>query len=179
MSPRYLLPLYPALAIVAARAVNRLRVDQNHLLNVTGIVLLSALAVLGFINHLAYIGRSWVNDAVFIQGEGRVNRKTSGDTISAIIDFLNKRGASRVWCTYFVQWRLLFESNEKIVASSDKLIPGAVRYPLYDAIVWGHGGPNAIILHHEDAQLPLLLEQPMLNGCEREMIGEYVVLLPK
>ncbi len=180
ISPRYLLPLYPALAIVAARGVDWLRLDQNRLVNVTGITLLIALVVVGSLNHLAYLGKSWVNDDVFIQGQGLVNRETAGETISKIIDFLNQRQVSRVSSTYFVQWRLLFESNEKIVASSDKLIPGAdtLRYPLYDAMVWEHGGPQAIILHHEDTQLASL-EQSMPNGYEREVIGEYVVLLPK
>jgi hypothetical protein len=175
--PRYLLPLYPALAIVAARGVNWLCMDQNRMFNVAGIILLIALVVFGSINHLACIGKGWVNDDVFIQGQGLVHRQTSGETISKIIDFLNKRQVSRVWCTYFVQWRLLFESNEEIVASSYKLMPGAdtLRYPLYDAIVWEHGGPQAIILHHEDTQL----EQSMINGYEREVIGEYVVLIPK
>jgi hypothetical protein len=180
LSPRYLLPLYPALAILAARGVHWLWMDQNRLLNVTGILLSIALVVFGSINHLAYIGQSRVNDDVLIRGQGLVNRESSGETISKMIEFLNRRQISRVWCTYFVQWRLLFESNEAIVASSDNLIPGAdtLRYPLYDAIVWEHGGPQAVILHHEDAQLASL-EQSMTPGYEREMIGDYVVLIPK
>lgn len=178
-SPRYLLPLYPALALVAARGVARLGCDQNPGLKVGGIVLLSTLLVLGSINHFSYIGQSWVNDDVFIQGQGRVNRKTSGSTIPALIDYLNNRRVSRVWCTYFVQWRLVFESNEVIIASSKNLSPGDVRYPLYDAIVWRKTGPEAIILHHEDTQLASLLKQPMAKTWEREAIGEYVVLIPK
>jgi hypothetical protein len=177
-APRYLLPLYPALAIVAARGVNWLCMDQNRMFNVTGIILLIALVLFGAINHLTYIGKSWVNDDVFIGGQRLVNRETSGKTISKIIDFLNERQVSRVWCTYFVQWRLLFESNEEIIASSDKLIPSTVRYPLYDAIVWDHGGPQAIILHHEDTQL-VSVQQSIINGYEQEVIGEYLVLIPK
>lgn len=180
-SPRYLVPLYPALAIVAARGVNWLCMDRNRVFNVTGIILLIALVVFGSINHSAYIGKSLVNDDVLIQGQVPVSRQTQGETISKIVDFLNKRQVSRVWCTYFVQWRLLFESNEEIIASSYKLIPGAdtIRYPLYDTIVWQQGGPQAIILHHEDTQLASLLEQSAINGYEQEVIGEYVVLMPK
>ncbi len=182
---RYLLPLYPALAMVAARAVHRLWMEQNRIFNVAGSVILIALVVCGSINHLAYIGKSWVYDDVFIEGQGVVHRQTSGESISKMIDFLNKRQISRVWSTYFVQWRLLFESNEKIVASSYRLMPGAdtLRYPLYDSIVWEQGGPQAIILHYEDTQYEdaqlVLLEQSMIKGYEREIIGEYVILIPK
>jgi hypothetical protein len=177
---RYLLPLYPALAIVAARGVAWLGQDQNRLFNVTGMILLSALVVFGSINQMAYLGQSWIYDDVFIEGQGVVHRQTSGETISKMIDFLNQRQVSRVWSTYFVQWRLLFESNEKIVASSYNLMPGAdtPRYPLYDSMVWDQGGPQAIILHREDTQLGLVLEQST-NGYEQEVIDDYVVLIPK
>jgi hypothetical protein len=174
---RYLFPLYPALAIVAARGVYWLRQDQNRILNITGTTLLAALIILGFINHLGYIGQTSVYDDVMLP-QGIVHRQTSGETISKLIDFLNKRQMSRVATTYFVQWRLVFESNEAIIASSRNLMPGAdtPRYPYYDSIAWEQ--PQAIILHHEDAQLAWLLEQSA-NEYEQEVIEEYVVLIPK
>ncbi len=180
-SPRYLLPLYPALAIVAARGVGRLCTEKNRVFKVTGIILMIALVAFGAVNNAANMGRSRVNDDVLVTGQTPTNRETRGDTISKMIGFLNKRQVTRVWCTYFVQWRLIFESDEKIIASSYQLIPGGdtIRYPLYDTIVWEQRGPQAIILHREDRQLALLLEQSATDGYEREEIGEYSVLLPK
>lgn len=176
-SLRYLFPLYPALAIVAARGVYWLRQDQNRILNITGTTLLAVLIIFGSINHFSYIGQTWVYDDVMFP-QGIVHRQTSGETISKLIDFLNKRQMSRVATTYFVQWRLVFESNEAIIASSRNLMPGAdtPRYPYYDSIAWEQ--PQAIILHHEDAQLAWLLEQSA-NEYQQEVIGEYVVLIPK
>lgn len=180
-SPRYLLPLYPALAIVAARGIDRLCTDRNRVFNVTGIILAIALAVIGSMNHVADTGKSRVNDDVLVRGQTPTNRLTPGDTVSKIIDFLKRRQVTRVWCTYFVQWRLVFESDEKIIASSYGLIPGGdtIRYPSYDAVVWEQGGPQAIILHREDTQLASLLEQSATDRYEREEIGEYAVLIPR
>jgi len=53
------------------------------------------------------------------------------------------------------------------------------RYPLYDDMVREFDGPRAIILHRQDSQLPLLLQQPLAANYERTLIGEYVVLIPK
>lgn len=177
---RYLFPLYPALAIVAARAVYWLRKDQKRVLNLTGTLSLAALILFGAINHLGYIGQTSIYDDVMLP-QGLVHRQTAGESISKLIDFLNQRHASRVWTTYFVQWRLIFESNEQIIASSYNLMPGAdiPRYLAYDSMVWQNGGhPQAIILHQEDAQLARVLEQA-ITEYEREVIGEYVVLIPK
>ena len=175
---RYLYPLYPALAVVAARAVHWLWLNPKRMIQVTGTVLLGTLILLGSINHVTTLGDTSIYDDVLIDGQNITHRQTAGESISKLIAFLNKRGINRVATPYFVQWRLIFESNETIIASSYQLMPGAdiPRYPSYDEIAWKQ--PQAFILHHEDVQLTWLLEQ---SGAtyEQEAIGEYVVLIPK
>jgi hypothetical protein len=177
-SPRYLLPLFPALALVAGRSVSYLVQEKNRLLNLAGVILLAALILSGIVNHAAYIGPSSVADDVIIEGKGRVTLMTSGETIPAIIDYLEEQGVSRVWSTYFIQWRLIFESDEEIIASSVPFSPGAQRYPLYDDLVRDSDGPVAIVLHEQDSQLLSLLERPQTAGCAQKAIGEYMVIIP-
>lgn len=177
-SPRYLLPLFPALAFVAGRSVSHLIQEKNQILKLAGAILLSWLVLSGILNHVGYFGPSSVADDVIIEGKGRVTLLTSGETAPAIIDYLKEQSVSRVWSTYFIQWRLIFESDEEIIASSIPFSPGAQRYPLYDAQVRDSDEPKAIVLHQEDSQLLSLLERPHINGCAQKAIDEYVIIMP-
>jgi 4-amino-4-deoxy-L-arabinose transferase-like glycosyltransferase len=49
-----------------------------------------------------------------------------------IISFLNQINAKHVYAAYFEKWRIMFESNEKIIASCQDLCPCGYRYPAYE-----------------------------------------------
>jgi hypothetical protein len=104
-----------------------------------------------------------------------INRPTSGETVPAIIGYLKRQNISCFRGTYFIQWRIIFESREQLIGSSRGLWPTADRYPPYDELV-RNARRIALIFHKDDAQLESFLSSGMqreFDSCEQ--IGEYVI----
>ncbi len=188
VEPRYLVPLFPALAILSARSALRLASERGWPGRAAAVLLLGTVLGGGLVTHVRHLGPSYVTDKVEL-ADGRVLRlATSGDTVPALLRYLQEHHLTRVWCLHQLQWRLMFESQLQVLASDwplhDELVDGAVGltpaascYRQYDELVAAPPGPTAIILHHEDARWPALLARPfMRHFTRRTMIGEYVVM---
>jgi 4-amino-4-deoxy-L-arabinose transferase-like glycosyltransferase len=177
-SPRYLLPLFPFIAILAGITVVELRHSNHRIINLSGVAVFCSLVGLGIFNHLTYLGPAVVNDDVVLADGRRVNRQTSGETMPAIIRYLKESGITYARSTYFVQWRLIFESNEEIIASSNGLHPGARRYPSYDEQV-SSAKNVATIFHNEDFQLKKFLNSKHGREFSMKVIDDYHVFVPR
>ena len=135
VSARYLLPLYPPLAILGALATLRLLAARAPPPRVAGGTALALLVGLGLGNSLSYLGPSQIRIAVWTQEQGFENRHSSGPAIAEIVELLHASQVRYVRTSHFVQWRLLFESDETIIASSAAHLPGGSVYPEYDRMV--------------------------------------------
>lgn len=179
-SPRYLLPLFPGVAITTAVALDWLIGQQRPTVRRLGQALAAAVILLGLASHLAYLGPSRVNDDVVVQGNRLVNRMTSGAAIPRVAATLKANGTFHVYAPYFIKWRLLFESNEQIIASAKQLVPGYTppRFPEYDQEV-AKASRRGYVFHKEDVQLEMVLASPIAGKLDRTDIEEFVVLTPK
>ena len=177
-APRYLLPVYPALAIVAGASVVHLLRAPGLRSRAVGAVAIAGLVGLGLWNAAPYVGPSWVTDDVRLADARVVNRRTAGEAMAGIEAVLREHGVGHVRTTYFTQWRLLFETGERVIASSaDFGIDGAVRYPAYDRAV--RDAERVATVVHRDSLYAL--DQPgalrSLHAAEVR-VGDYLVLLP-
>ncbi len=177
-SPRYFLPLYPLLAILIGYGLNTLIINHNILHRTGGVCVLLLLVCFGVFNHVSYIRPCSVNDDVLINEKDVVNVPTSCKTLTGIMEYLKKEGISRVRATYFLKWRLLFESNEQMIASTHGLSPGGYRDILYDEYV-NAGDKAALILHKNDIQLKRFMSSSYCYKFKQTMIGEYYVFTGK
>jgi len=73
---------------------------------------------------------------------------TSGKAVTALASFLESHNIHYVLTPYEIQWRLIFESRERIIASSSGL-SRIDRYPDYDIAFHDHvslkGEPCAVV----------------------------------
>ncbi len=132
ISPRYLLPLYPTLGILIAITLSYLYKSKHQLLSLVSIFLFCFLVGRGLWYHISYLGSSRVVEDVYMPSKKMVNLEFSGASLDKLLDFLEQKQIRYVRCPYFLQWRIIFASQEKIIASSEQFIPGLSRYPEYD-----------------------------------------------
>ena len=132
--PRYLLPLCPFVSIAIAWAalgrsaeLQTARAPEARLrtMEALGWVLVAFLVARGAIVCLQVGTRPW-------HEEHRI--RTSGEDIAKLAERLKARGIRTVLAPYEIQWRLLFETDERILASSDGISP-LPRYAWYGAEV--------------------------------------------
>jgi len=122
--PRFLLPLYPFIPISIAFFLNWLW-ERRRIQKAISILLLVLLLSIGLRYDIS-LARS---DEVI---DGKI--RTSGKLASRIVEFLNDQDIRYIYTSYFLKWRIIFESNEAIVASHKH--HGILhRYPLYERIV--------------------------------------------
>ena len=176
-SPRYLLPLFPALAIVSGAAIGRLWHSNANFIRTIGMIALSVLIILGLGNHIFHIGPSTVTDDVLLP-EGRIaNLQTSGRAAEVIINYLKQHKVYYAHCSYFLQWRILFESRETVIASSQEFAVGPSRYPAYDRQV-RKAETFALIFHKDSVQYQQFSRAIYAKRMIPKRIHEYVVYLP-
>ena len=197
VSARYLLPLYPPLAILAAVATLRLLAAPAPQARAAGGSGLALLLGIGLWNSTTYVGPSQVRIGVWTQEQGFENRHSSGPAIVEIVDLLHASQVRYVRSSHFVQWRLLFESNETIIASSAAHLPGGSVYPEYDRLVEAaeaRDEPVAYVFHEDSLHwrkpggytqragrkelivLPTWLES---RGYRRSVVDDFIVYAPR
>ncbi len=177
-SPRYLLPLFPALAIVAGGVISRLLSSRGRILRTMALILLVPALGLGIYNHLGYLRSPTVTDDILTPEGTVVNAQTSGAAAENIIDYLKEQGVRHVHCSYFLQWRLIFESRESVIASSGEFALEPPRYPAYDREVY-QAQRYALIFHRDSLQHQQFLVSPLARWMYPQPIDEYVVYLPR
>lgn len=139
-SPRYLLPLEPFLSIGAALALYwcfRAKRLINHL---AGILLAGALCV-GIAGGVSEI---FADDGIV---EGNV--KTDPESLVEVVDFLEENRVDCIYTTYFIKWRVLFLSDEKINAVDVRARERREAYLRYEEKGCDPGAPAAYVLHKD------------------------------
>jgi 4-amino-4-deoxy-L-arabinose transferase-like glycosyltransferase len=169
MSPRYLFPIFPSLAILGGIAVVRARLPQA-----VRVALALAPPLLGIATAALSVGLPFVVDDVHTRGGARIEADVAEDSLPRAMAILQAAHVTRVRTTYFTQWRLIFESGERVIASSGGLDPGALRYPPFDREVAREHRP-AIILH----KLSYANADLRRRGLRPINAGDYWVYLPQ
>jgi hypothetical protein len=100
-----------------------------------------------------------------------------GTAIAKIIHHLRERDVSRVRAAYFIQWRLIFESDEAVIASSTGLVPEMSVYPEYDDLVEG-AERIGLVFHRESHDLVMFDRTRASRYLERATIDDFVVFTP-
>lgn len=156
-TPRYFLPLCPfasmAVALCAVRFTRR--AHQWIIGAVAGFLILNGAAT-----SLGVGMRPWH----FEHGV-----KTSGPEIAALAQTLESQGVDTTLAPYEIQWRLMFETDERIIVSDTGLSP-VDRYPAYrkmfDQRVFEEHKPFAFVLRRDAAFLQAV--QPMFRPAVLE-----------
>jgi 4-amino-4-deoxy-L-arabinose transferase-like glycosyltransferase len=176
-TPRYFLALFPALPILAGSAIARLWEMKSGLKKGIGVAAFLALLGIGIAAQVSYIRPPMVTDDFGLYDARTFVRQTSPETLDEIIAYLRQEGVSHVMCTYFLQWRILFESHETIIASSNGMHPGRVRYPEYDdRVAWADR--VGLILHRESGPFMEFENSELARELKRKDIGPYAVYVP-
>ncbi|MEW6200996.1 MAG: hypothetical protein AB1546_03410 [bacterium] len=137
-SPRYLLPLEPFISIHIAAAVFILMRSRHciaHMVSVCVFFLMISVLSFGF--------SSIISDKSIVEG----NVKTDPKSVTEIIEFLNSENITCVHTTYFIKWRIIFESREKIAAIDMLASRKPDSYMRYESRGCPPGAPVAIVLH--------------------------------
>ncbi|MBF0279404.1 MAG: glycosyltransferase family 39 protein [SAR324 cluster bacterium] len=176
-SLRYFVSLFPMLAVLAGHTNAILIKKFQGPLKFFAAAPLLLIAGLGWSNHFHSIHASMVSDDVWKDGKRVETVLTSGETVPAIIAYLKKEKIKTFRSTYFLQWRILFESQEELIGSSYGLVPRSVRYPAYDQRVFD-AERIAFILHQEDFQLKLFQASSKLKYFgPPHQVGEYLIYI--
>jgi 4-amino-4-deoxy-L-arabinose transferase-like glycosyltransferase len=178
LSPRYLLPLFPPLCIVAASITARLWGRGKPIGRLAAYVIVALLCGMGLWNHIAYLRPCTVADDVVLPGGQLVTIQTPATLVPDILAILEQHAISHVRAPYFLQWRILFESRESVIASSVGMFPVMKRFPEYDQTV-ADAPRVALIAHKDSAQYTLYEKASAAKGYAVEMCGDYAIWIPK
>lgn len=175
-SPRYLYPLLLWLVMLAVLVTATLWHEKKQVLSIVGCVGIGWLLLHGVWQNVTYVGPAVVTDDLLNRDWQVVNVPTRGDLAQDLIDLLQEKGVKYVKTGYFLQWRLVFESQEQIIASSADYFPTVPRFPEYDADV-NAAGRFAIILHKESRPYADTIELDWIRPFEQIVVDDYVVLI--
>ncbi len=137
-SPRYLLPLEPFLSIGAALAVYWCFETKRYVNHLAGFLL---LAVLGF--GIVTGAAAVFADRSIVEG----NVKTDPESLVKVVEFLEDNDVDCIYTTYFIKWRVLFITDEKINAVDVKARERNEAYLRYEDIGCPAGVHGAYVLH--------------------------------
>jgi 4-amino-4-deoxy-L-arabinose transferase-like glycosyltransferase len=177
-SPRYLLPIYVPLLFIAliVQYQVELQFSQAGWRHAPGLIL-ALLIGMSLYNNLTYLRPASVTDDIQRTDGSIVNVQTDGKLALRLIDYLQSQNVGYVRTGYFLQWRILFESRETIIASSRGYSPTVVRFKEYDKQVGG-AQRVAIILHRDSSYLQEAVKTALAKGMKRVEIDDYVVFTP-
>ena len=120
VAPRYFVPLLPYCIFLIAIFITKINKKYFYF------IFLIFLLIMGISDTVGLHQKDYVIDGII---------KTKYDTSSKIIDFLKINDINYVYTTYFLKWRLIFESDEEIIASCNHLCPCGYRYIPYEEAV--------------------------------------------
>jgi 4-amino-4-deoxy-L-arabinose transferase-like glycosyltransferase len=179
LSPRYLLPLCVPLLFIAV-------VMQDYIQSkfarpgirwfAHAIVILLILS--GVYNNLTYIHAPTVTDDVLLPDWRIVNVQTDGRLPQRLIDLFRTQGITCVRTGYFLQWRILFESKEAIIASSEGYFPTVSRFAEYDHLV-ATADRVALVQHKDSMYLQQIEQSDWVQTMQRFVLDDYVIFIPQ
>ena len=161
-APRYLLPIYVAVFVLSGVAIDFLSRNAP----VLGV--LSVVCFLGW-NLFALVGTGKaIGGQPLVFGADRVpldNEK--------VIAMLNARGITHVHCSYWVGYRLAFESQEAITFSMIGT-PYQIRIPEYELTEGASPSPYLLVKREAEIIAPALAR--LGYAFEQEVAGDYILL---
>lgn len=175
-TPRYFVALFPGLAILAGGAITRMWGMTSRGRKVLAATSLAIIIAIGTVSHASYIRPPMVSDDVALPDGRIVVRRTSPKILDEIIEFVDQEGVSHVYATYFLQWRIIFESGERIIASSVGMHPGRVRYPEYDEQV-AAAERVGIVFHRDSAAFLEFKRTAWTSRMKRRDFEDYAVFI--
>jgi len=181
-TPRYFLPLCPFVSIAIALFLLWRRKGAARAVGVTVLMLLAAR---GVVTSMKFGLRPW-------HEEHRI--ATSGREIASLGRKLTGNDIRLALAPYEIQWRLMFETDERVLISSEGISP-LRRYPRYDDEFFRRieaGEPFALIFRKDLAFSPwaggrnrppagmtfIRLDPAVLQGKRWDDGGEFIVFYP-
>lgn len=161
-APRYLLPMYVSIFVIAGVAINSLFRNTRFLGLLSAVLFLSWNLFALFGNGMAIGGQP------LVFGSDRVPLENT-----EVIEELNARGIGHVHSSYWVGYRLAFESREKITFSMIGT-PYQVRIPEYEKTDETSTAPYLLVKKEAEIIAPALAR--LGYSFQEEVVGGYVLL---
>jgi hypothetical protein len=154
--PRYLVFVSPLPALFVARLLTRPVV--------AGVVLAAAVA-------FSVYGLTRIQEQrLFLPRAARDVRVPTD--MGPLIRFLEEHGANRVLADYWVAYRLSFESDERVIATSTRF----VRYPPHDRLVRRSAYPSRVFVEGQVKER-LAREDLLRRGYRRYVVDGFVAYI--
>jgi 4-amino-4-deoxy-L-arabinose transferase-like glycosyltransferase len=131
-SPRYFLPPFVPMLFLTGFSIAQMLAARKRPTRLAGLAVAVLVVGSGLVTYGQQLQRRTVNDDIALMDGRVINTEVPGESVRAILARLTEAGIDRVRAPYFLQWRLIFESRERIIASSAGLHPSASRRALYD-----------------------------------------------
>jgi 4-amino-4-deoxy-L-arabinose transferase-like glycosyltransferase len=126
--PSYLIGIIPLLSILAADFIDTFIGSGRRLLNAIGIAVLLAPLGFGTFEYVKFFHTDYI-ESLELTPDGYIAPTTiSGSSLAGAIAYLQERAVPAVFASPSLQYPIIFESGEKIVASSNPL---PFRYSVY------------------------------------------------
>ena len=172
-APRYLLPVEPYMTLMAVAGLGILIKSKRPPARFLGIM---AAPTLAFVMGLGVF--SILDDNTLYEG----NVKTRPGSIPAVVRFLKANNIDCVHTTYFIKWRILFESRETVYAMDIDILRGGKQgFAYFEENGCGGGKPPAFVFHR-DSPIGLAIYQNIQQGVipykTPAVMGDHVVFLP-
>lgn len=157
--PRYLVFLGPVPALLLGAALVR----GGLLVTVAGLAIASGLSLAGLVK----LERQGLYAPLAPDLRAPVE-------LAPAIRVLEQDGVDRVLANYWIAYRLTFETNERIIASSS----GHWRYQPYRELVQSEPLPGRVFVAGSKTE-HALREQLLSGGYRRVVAGDYIVYVPR
>lgn len=179
LSPRYLLPLYVPLLLIVIVVQDYVqskfaRPGLRWLAHAT----IAVFILSGVYNNLTYIHAPTVTDDVLLPDWHIINVQTDGRLPQRLIELFRAQSITHVRTGYFLQWRILFESQETIVASSEGYFPTVSRFAEYDHLV-ATADRVALVQHKDSMYLQQIEQSDWVQTMQRFVLDDYVIYIPQ
>jgi 4-amino-4-deoxy-L-arabinose transferase-like glycosyltransferase len=156
-TPRYVVAIAPAIALLLGALLAR-----HRTLAVAGITIAVALSVAGLVRL--------ERDGLHVIGHDRGGIPKD---ITPLIALLERERVDRVLADYWIAYRITFESDERVIATST----GFVRYAPHDRLVRAAKFPAHVYLPRDPREAAQRAELEA-RGYRRVESGRFVVYLP-
>ncbi len=120
---QHLLPVYPFFAILIG-------VSLSSLLNRQRFIAYLLILLLFTSSMISYV---------------RIVNADDSENVDQVVNVLNENKIEFAYAEYFTQWKIIFQTDEKIIVSCNGLCPCGNRYPAYDKLVREQENPAIIM----------------------------------